>query len=69
MKAQTMLLRSWACGPDRVIRHDGGLISAAHPNIQTMHLAMCFLLAILEIWYLVNAFEGMEYRFVPAHFG
>jgi hypothetical protein len=30
---------------------------------------MCFLVALLEVWCIATAFEGLEYSFVPAYFG
>jgi hypothetical protein len=64
-----MLTRFRSCGPDRVICRDDWLIVPRSENIKRVLLAMCFLLAILEVWYVARALEGIEYRFVSAHFG
>lgn len=60
MKATTMLLRCRACGPDLAAQH------GAQPVVL---LAICCLLAALEVWCVAEALQGMEYGFALAHFG
>lgn len=55
-----MLLRCRACGPD---------LAAQHGAQSVVLLAICCLLAALEVWCVAEALQGMEYSFALAHFG